>query len=640
MLSKPKIEKQTLNCSKCNLRCSDKLIELPCFHYLCLNCKNDLKFRFYSHCKTPKIFLPIKNHNNNISKNILIQHSYLNRLKRIEKAENYTLELINKDEVFIQTDNNNTNFDFNKFIRNYFSCKSCKTLFSTLKQLPITLNCFHSICKECYDNRNNTNNKAFIECPECFIKLSSYLLNNECLIDHDLLDLVNKLEKYLDRKQISTFGKLDFFLGHVLEAEISVLREKILPKKHKMLDTLLDRKFNQIDEQKFALILGQKREAFLKILDDRMRTSLTDLNMKNLVYFRKSNLELHHFNSCGRLRNHQNQLLLKKIEQLHLNNGLVCESIHLESKNITKPLIRITGFSWLRQAPKPDFLIPYSRMKIISIYPHDCAINQTYRMKIANPASNSNSSKNNNNKHLEYEFNFKMKLEYCRMDYESDRLALFFERTYDREYCLKIFQLNDLNQIECEKTFEYFVENFLFSSSKCLSWSSLNAPFIRTFSSDLSSEETDRFMYDEMLISKYYSLTDANHAHLVLHNQDTIGVLCRKTCKHKCEINTKDYEDFGDYLLNEMHQQRMRAYLSQSKSEYFNVKLSGGEIGHLIVSTWCKFYIFDLESGALLAKNSIFLIMNNNWFLPNRMYVNKENDVVYFDNSTSFLTFI
>src|SRR5690606_15255224 len=115
------------------------------------------------------------------------------------------------------------------------------------------------------------------------------------------------------------------------------------------------------------------------------------------------------------------------------------------------------------------------------------------------------------------------------------------------------------------------------------------------------------------------------------HNQDTIGIIRRKCGYLVNEINTKMYEDMEDAVKAELHEQRMRAYQSQSKSEYFNMKCVNDE--NLVVSTWSRVYVFSMSCGRLLAKNNIHLIPNNVWLLPNRLYLSKDNQIVFFDTS-------
>ncbi len=87
-------------------------------------------------------------------------------------------------------------------------------------------------------------------------------------------------------------------------------------------------------------------------------------------------------------------------------------------------------------------------------------------------------------------------------------------------------------------------------------------------------------------------------------------------------------------------EQAIRGQLAQSKSEYINVKCYQSK--YLIITTWSSIYLIDLFNGfKLLTSNYLYSIPNNNWSVPNKLYVSsKFGEVSLFDPSTSFLTFI
>jgi hypothetical protein len=404
---------------------------------------------------------------------------------------------------------------------------------------------------------------------------------------------------------------------------------------------------NSTNGQYLESTLNRQREEMFERLDAALKKNMfssgkktpPDRFMNDRVYFKMSQLTFKQIGLLGRVRINSGRSVLKTVRLLHLNNALITRSYNLQAKHITQPLIQITGFNWLRQSPKADFLIPCAENKIFYVYNFDTL--QTYRFKVANPRDSP--PKKAKGCHVEYEFNYKMKLEYCRFDYHLNRVALFFEKTYDREYTLKMYALADLTRPVCVRRFDHFVENFIFNKNDIISWSSHNYPFVRFFTSELNEQVTKTGVvtnYDPVIFTKYYAFADCSATHLVFHNKDTIGVVDRVSGRVTCEIDTKLYEDVADTVMNELHQQRMRAYQSQSKSEYFNVKCVLDDCSHLLVSTWSKVYVLSMIDGTLLAKNDIHLIPNNVWLLPNRLYVNGDGDIVFFDTSTSFLSFI
>ena len=629
MHSKARLDKSQLNCCKCNRRCHQPPLELPCQHFICIHCVNSLKFKIFFHCKLLKVFL--RGSNNRVNDNDdKFDHSTIlfNKIKKTELGENYLLSRLGNPQIYL-----NSKQTALSLLKNYFTCPSCKqTLFSEDEPLdmPVTLDCFHTVCRKCLKSA---------QCPICNLKF--HVEDSYFQIDRQIIELTRKLAKAVSDKQSSILSRLEAFF-----AKFDTVLTELVGRKSFQADREQEnveaRPLNSKLELKIETDLNRRREELFKIIDKSLRIDLEQSKYRNQAvaskcsfYFRQKYLQYTDFNLIGKLKI-ANNCLVNKIKHLHLNNETCSKSFNLQAKHITYPQIQITGFNWLRQSPKADFLVPYSQNKIFYIYNAD-NVSQSYRFKIANPNL---PIKEKKVKHVEYEFDFKMKLEYARIDYELNRLVLFFECIYDKQYCVKIFNFFDMRQMVAYRFFGYFIESFLFSSCEVISWSSLTAPFLRYFSSNLEDlVERIAIFYDPIVFTKFYMLADCSKSYMIFHNQDTIGIVDKTRGRLLNEINTKIYEDIDDVIRNELHQQRMRAYQSQSKSEYFNMKCLGND-EHLLVSTWSRIYVFSMSSGCLLAKNNIHIIPNNVWLLPNRLYLNKDEDIVFFDTSTSFLTFI
>jgi hypothetical protein len=631
MLSKFKLDKSSINCCKCNKRCLSEPVELPCQHLMCSHCVRTLKFKFHFHCKILKVFLKKKTVSQHELENKSPANYLINKLRRTEFKENYLLERLRSTEHEIT-------LNLTLFRRAHFSCPVCKQIYDS-NFTPVTLSCFHTVCVRCFQ-QNKSQEQS--ECPVCKVKFntndSDFYMN-----DKEISKAVTQIHSFIAEKHAQILGKCDESFK-AINAQIELLKHDQIGSKFVHYIKLIEFKADQISiENRMQLNLNKQRDELFKLLETSLRDNLSNFGRTKdrKLYFKFSQLSLRALNLLGNFRLKLNREPLRTIRQLHMNNRLISRSYNLQAKNITHPQIQITGFNWLRQSPKADFLVPCAEHKIFYIYNADTF--QTYRFKLADPrdpVSINNSNGKPPKRHIEYEFNFKMKLEYCRFDYDTDRIAMFFERIYDHEYCLKMYSCADLTHAVCVKDFDHFIENFLFNSGETISWSSLVWPYVRYFTSDLREQVfADREACQPDVFAKFYALADCSSTHLVFHNKDTIGVVEKRTGRTCTEIDTKLYEDEEDALLDELHQQRMRTYQSQAKSEYFNVKCLTGR-DQLLVSTWSKVYVFDMLNGTLLAKNEIHLIPSNAWLLPNRLYLNRDGDIVFFDTSTSFLTFI
>ncbi len=224
---------------------------------------------------------------------------------------------------------------------------------------------------------------------------------------------------------------------------------------------------------------------------------------------------------------------------------------------------------------------------------------------------------------------------------------VFFELDYDKRYELEVYDIKSLAFIS-RRIFECYISNFCANQTEIVSWSSEREPYVCFFDYYLNKCST-QIHFDERIFEKYYALTDYTDNQLVFHNQNYIGIVARDTGKILNEINMLEESDKEEDNLSEQemeHLNRNRAYLSHAKFEYINVKFCFST-NLLILTTWSKIFLFELKNDAknkekfdLLVKNDLRLIVNNNWNLPNGLFVNNDGHISFFDSLNKCLTFL
>ena len=643
MLSKSQIENCVFICCKCNTRLENVEkyypIQLPCFHLICSICVASLKMKFYFHCNTLKLFMLYAPPKFNDDSSVTLIHDQIKQVE-LNQRNDFVDEF---KEKFIQSLDHLNRVDFD-LIREYLGCQKCRNAFDSRLHSPIRLPCLHSMCKRCFDAHAKSSSSYFVECSSCLLKF--YRAYSSFAQDLELLDLIRAVDSIISERQSQTLAKMERFMLD-FDKKIEDLSVKLSQDTYyEELVESAAAKLNEIPDilnSKRSELLETLKKVYLienvRVLDELKekasqnpalaQTLIPEVSSvrKNCLHFKKSKLNLDsieligHFKQVGRIE--------KRIKFLKLNKYFL--NFNCQSKQITQPLIQITGFNWIRQCPKADFLISFSLNKIFYI----CLNNQ-----FANSLANSYKMKLTNStlgvKMIEANFTTRMKVQYCR---GFDKIFLIlFEKNYEKEYELRVYDSTSLSFI-AKVDFSYFIENVCVNSSEIASWSSERAPYMKFFSYSLKPTESNRTKYDAKIFDKFYLMPDFTDDVLVFHNQSCIGLVSRRSGEIVHEINLCDYKDETDEIRENEHQIRNRSYLSQTKSEYLNLKCYNGE--YLIVTTWAKIYLFKLnENFDLLVKNDLFCVLNNNWYIPNRLYINNDGYISFFDPSSSFITFI
>ncbi len=150
MLSKLDIDKQSINCCKCDcfFDSTNSPIELPCFHLICSQCVSSFKLKFFFHCVNLKVFSTFQSSSNDFYAIDLVR-----KLKCYDVEERNQTIQINVDLFYNDyTENKRINF---VLIKKFINCPNCGRIFNFGSRLPITLPCYHSICSECLYTNND-----------------------------------------------------------------------------------------------------------------------------------------------------------------------------------------------------------------------------------------------------------------------------------------------------------------------------------------------------------------------------------------------------------------------------------------------------------------------------------------------------
>lgn len=700
MLSKLDIDKSSINCCKCDcyFDTNNNPIELPCFHLVCSQCVSSFKLKFFFHCVNLKVFTTFQSSSNDYYVINLVR-----KLKLFDSDErNGNLEM-NIDLFYNDyTIRKKINFDL---IKKFINCPNCNRLFNFGSRLPITLPCCHSICSEClyssnnsdmlsnsgnnignllngtlanYANNNSSNSSTvnnIIKCNSCMRKY--HKTNAIFQADEQSLEIMDIFKQLIMINQQNMIDSMECFMTN-FDNRLDLLKKNIDESSHRLVKQIL----KQSSTQKKVEIETNLNTYRSNLLDQCKNLSTNRLDLINNLINLSNNKKNHHkyetiiLNKLEELRKiiiqdkysyfdyKKNDLeckysliqligsinntssIKKRIKYLNLNSRFI--NINCQNEKITQPEIKVTGFQWIRQSPKADYLVPINLDKIFYIYLNDTdkKINN-YTMKLTNKFS-----QQQDEKHIEREVKIprdikNMKLDYCRANHE--KILLYFEIKYEMDYLVEIYDTNNLRLISSIRT-NYFVENFILSDfNEIVSWSSNIKPYIKFYDHKLKDiVHLNNLPFHSSIFDKYYFLADQTQSILVFHNQHHVGIVCKKTGNILNEISLHELNNFGQdntVLVrdqnNEYHQQaRARGHLSQSKSEYINLKCFQSK--YLILTTWSSIYLFDLMNGLkLLISNNLYSIPHNNWSIPNKLYVSsKYGDVSFFDPSTSFLTYI
>ena len=387
-----------------------------------------------------------------------------------------------------------------------------------------------------------------------------------------------------------------------------------------------DNYFEKLIEREHANKLEQiksylniERGNLLRRIKQELETSINEPASSQRLYFRQSSVDI----SCVELMGHlklDEASLVRRIKNLRLQRKFTSVDCGIANA---------------------EHLISLSQDRILRVQISDTIAT----LSLVNPQRNSTFAK------TEIKLTIKKRFQYCRAS--NKIVMLFFELDYDKKYELEVYDLKTLRFIS-SRVFDCYISQVCASHNEIVSWSSEREPYICFFDFSLKKSATHS-RFDERIFDKYYALADFSDGLLVLHSQNFIGVVSRDTGKILYEINMEEYsaeakaeENLSPQELD--HMNRNRAYLSHAKFEYINIKFYMST-RVLILTTWSKILVFELDNNAnektlskkfsLLVENDLRLIANNNWNLPNRVYVNSRDGCIsFFDAFTKWLTFV
>ena len=229
------------------------------------------------------------------------------------------------------------------------------------------------------------------------------------------------------------------------------------------------------------------------------------------------------------------------------------------SKTIRLPRLETSNLSYYRQQSiNFDLLLPYSPEKIFYAYSSSLeATSNSYNLQIKNFSKNRDylfKSENVIGKGI--------KLELCQIDYELNRVIVFFENSYQKDYELKFYDLVSLNLIR-SVTMNHSLQRLLCFKNEILLhyWNEdymTNIKFHKTHNFQPINHKVE---FDNDIFVRFYSIDDFNESFLLVHSQKEIGIICRETGQLQRQKNIEDCLDANDnvrdshYLLENNHNQ-------------------------------------------------------------------------------------
>lgn len=369
----------------------------------------------------------------------------------------------------------------------------------------------------------------------------------------------------------------------------------------------------------------QRDSNFEKLKND---TSMDSEKLKmDMIYFIAGTQNLFACELAGSVRAATE--ILSRIQFLHLLP---------HPKTIHLPRLETSNLTYYRnQNINSDLLIPYSLEKIFYARSNGLeATSNSYDLEIKNFLANQDYL--SKREHLSSIFDKSFKLEFCQIDYELNRVIVFFENKYQKDYELKFYDLVNLNLIR-SVTLNHSLQRLLCYTSEILLhyWDDDYNINIKFFNSNFQPILHD-VEFDESIFGKFYSIDDFNEEFLLVHGQKEIGIICRHTRQLIRQKNVEDCLDSKDNARDSLHlMANNNQFEERAKFEYLNLKLFKD---FAIVATWSKILIFDSSTLCLYAKNDIYFIRGHNWYFPNRMYLSKKGDLVFYDSTNLLLTFV
>lgn len=144
--------------------------------------------------------------------------------------------------------------------------------------------------------------------------------------------------------------------------------------------------------------------------------------------------------------------------------------------------------------------------------------------------------------------------------------------------------------------------------------------------------------FDEEIFKRFYAVDDFNDEIILIHGQRGFATLSREDHAIKRELADLEALLSPQDLANDSRfvaaNQRFEMH---ARFEYFNLKLFSDFI---VVTTWSKILIFDVDSFCAYVKSDIYSIPNHNWYFPNRMFLSKYGELVFYDSDNLSLTFV
>lgn len=147
--------------------------------------------------------------------------------------------------------------------------------------------------------------------------------------------------------------------------------------------------------------------------------------------------------------------------------------------------------------------------------------------------------------------------------------------------------------------------------------------------------------FDDFILRRFYSLDDFNDEFILVHGQRGFGVVARAD-GHV----TREIADLDAIVLTDADRERDARFKAANEQryemhalfEYLNLKLYREFV---VVATWSKLCVFDAASLCCYVKADLYSFASpNNFYLPNRMFVSKHGQLVFYDSGNLLLTFI
>lgn len=173
--------------------------------------------------------------------------------------------------------------------------------------------------------------------------------------------------------------------------------------------------------------------------------------------------------------------------------------------------------------------------------------------------------------------------------------------------------------------------------------SSCDSSLIKILQADLTSSPPRPIKFDDSILRRFYSLDDLDAELILVHGQRGLatvsrsnGRLVRELADLESLVSNSPSERARDERFRQDAQPRFEMH---ALFEYLNLKLFKEFV---VVATWSRLCVLDVESLCVYVKTDLYATMGaqNCWYLPNRMFVSKHGQLVFYDSANLLLTFI